>query len=173
MSWNLPGAPDLGPAGDDAATYSDGEEEAPGNAAYWAAADGSPLAGDGGGRSRVDYVPYTQADYNRLVGARAYWQLGRLGPDLETAELGAKRAARERALEFARTANSFNTVELASRRAAAAPPKAPTSRDRAVAWAAGTFAPGGGLLPTLRASRSASPQARHADVDPALWEAAM
>jgi hypothetical protein len=98
---------------DDAAAYSDGDDE-PADAAYWA--QGSPRAGAGAGRSRVDYVPYTQADYNRLVGARAYWQLGRLGPDLETAELGAKRAARERALEFARQANSFNTVELASRR---------------------------------------------------------
>ena len=158
-----------------AASYSDGDEE-PDNAAYWA--QGSPRADDAGGRSRVDYVPYTQADYNRLVGARAYWQLGRLGPDLETAELSAKRAARERALAFARQANSYNTVDLASRRAAGPPPKAPTSRDRAVAWAAGTFAPGGGLLPTLRASRSASPQVRRGDgergvSDAALWEAAM
>jgi len=114
VSWSLLGAPDLGPAGsDDAAAYSGGDE--PDDGGYWV--QGSPRAGIGGGRSRVDYVPYTQADYNRLVGARAYWQLGRLGPDLETAELGAKRAARERALEFARQANSYNTVELAAKRA--------------------------------------------------------
>jgi hypothetical protein len=70
------------------------------------------------------------------------------------------------------------SADLASKRAAGPPPKAPTSRDRAVAWAAGTFAPGGGLLPTLRASRSTSPQVRRGAgdsgaSDAALWEAAM
>ena len=108
VSWNLPAAPDVGPGMlDEAAAFSNGDEEMD-SAAFWA--QGSPRADDAGGRSRVDYVPYTQADYNRLVGARAYWQLGRLGPDLETAELSAKRAARERALAFARQANSYNTV---------------------------------------------------------------
>jgi hypothetical protein len=174
VAWDLPPPPSgLALAADDYA--EEGEEHA--GAAHFASAPPPPpppppgaddsfdalyvsslSAAEGASRSRVDYVPYTQADYSRLVGARAYWQLGRLGPDLETSELTAKRAARARALEFARQAHSTNTVELASRRAAAAPPKAPTARDRATAWAAGTFAPGGGLASLPRTARSASPR---------------
>jgi len=108
-------------------------------------------------RRRVDYVPYTQADYERLAGARAYWQLGTLGPDLEREELAAKRLARARALQFASAANAANVVELAGRAPPAPRPPPETARLRAQSFAALTFAPGGGLLAAEGAARSPSP----------------
>ena len=108
-----------------------------------------------GGRGRTEYVPYTQADYARIVGARAYWQLGRLGPDLDREELVSKRAARERALEFARQAHSQNSVELAGRPRAVPRPPPQTARERMRAWAEGTLAPGGGLVAELGPERLA------------------
>ena len=112
-------------------------------------------------------MPYTLADYKEHVATgNAYWQLGSLGPDLDREDVVEKRAARQRALEFARQANSQNQVELASRRQGARPRHGPqTARERMRAWAQGTFAPGGGLLKdappeVLLRARSTSPVSR-------------
>jgi len=123
-----------------------------------------------GGRlgTRVDFVPYTLADYKEHVAVgNAYWQLGSLGPDLDREDVIEKRAARQRALEFARQANSQNQVDIGpGRRLQSRARQGPqTAQERMRAWAQGTFAPGGGLLQNappevqLRA-RSASPARR-------------
>jgi hypothetical protein len=134
----------------------------------WAEEDADPFEPAGqeapsGGRRRVEYVPYTQSDYSALLGSRAYWQLGTLGPDLHTDELAAKRAARQRALEFARQAHGANVVDLAGRPKPEPKAKPESARLRMRSFAATTFAPGGGLLAEVeegRSSRSASPDGR-------------
>jgi hypothetical protein len=181
VSWGLP-APASGGHVGDTLTYDSQGGEGGGNVEGWSDDDDDwgvddqggaagrqvprSAAGGGGGRLgvRVDFVPYTLADYKEHVATgNAYWQLGSLGPDLDREDVVEKRAARQRALEFARNANSQNQVELASRRGGVRPRQGPqTARERMRAWAQGTFAPGGGLISqapqeVLLRARSISP----------------
>ena len=182
VSWGLP-APATGGHVGDTLTYESQTGEGGGHVEGWSDDDDdwgaddqggsagrqvprSAAAGGTGGRLgvRVDFVPYTLADYKEHVATgNAYWQLGSLGPDLDREDVVEKRAARQRALEFARQANSQNQVELASRRGGARPRQGPqTARERMRAWAQGTFAPGGGLISqapqeVLHRARSISP----------------
>ena len=183
VSWGLP-APAA--QGGDSQAYADGGDGGGGHVEGWSDDDDDwgveDEGGSAGGRHaprsgagapsgrlgvRVDFVPYTLADYKEHVATgNAYWQLGSLGPDLDREDVVEKRAARQRALEFARQANSQNQVELASRRQGARPRQGPqTARERMRAWAQGTFAPGGGLLQdappeVLLRARSTSPVSR-------------
>ncbi|GAX80322.1 hypothetical protein CEUSTIGMA_g7760.t1 [Chlamydomonas eustigma] len=89
----------------------------------------------------VDYQPYDLKDfedkeYNIKKEGKGYWQLGRLGPDLETEELQAKREKAERVKQLAAQVREDNM-----KKAAAAPKpqprviKEPTARDRAIEFA--------------------------------------
>ena len=79
---------------------------------------------------------FEDKDYNIKKEGKSYWQLGRLGPDLETEELQAKREKAERVKQLAAQVREDNL-----KRAAAAKPaqpkaiKEPTARDRALEFA--------------------------------------
>lgn len=126
VAWSLPGDAEGWPSlGADEGGEAWGPDDAGGAGGAWAE---EPFEDDGaaeGPPRRAGYTPYTQADYDRLTGPRAYWQLGRLGPDLEEPQLASKRAARARALAFAALAQASNTVRLA-----ASPNRAPPVRMR-------------------------------------------
>lgn len=85
------------------------------------------MAGEGGqgGASyagsvprKVEYTPYTVEDfkekpYNPKSG-KAYWELGKNGPDLETDELREKREKAERMRQYAANAHRKNREAAAS-----------------------------------------------------------
>ncbi|KAF5839657.1 hypothetical protein DUNSADRAFT_208 [Dunaliella salina] len=88
----------------------------------------------------VDYSPYglkdfEDKDYN--VKKAGYWQLGRLGPDLATEELQAKRENQERVKAMAAQVREDNLKAAAV--AAVKPkkeiPKEPSARERALQFA--------------------------------------
>ncbi|GIL57286.1 hypothetical protein Vafri_12544 [Volvox africanus] len=67
----------------------------------------------------VDFKPYDikdfeEKEYNVKAG-RGYWQLGKLGPDLETEELQAKREAKERVKKLAEQVREENARRANSR----------------------------------------------------------
>uniref|UniRef100_A0A7R9YU19 Calponin-homology (CH) domain-containing protein n=1 Tax=Chlamydomonas euryale TaxID=1486919 RepID=A0A7R9YU19_9CHLO len=88
----------------------------------------------------VDFQPYSAKDfqdkeYNIKQPGKAYWELGRLGADLESEELQSKRENQERIKEMAAKVREENL-----KRAAAAPPKPKavkelSARDRALQFA--------------------------------------
>ncbi|KAJ9506502.1 hypothetical protein QJQ45_019626 [Haematococcus lacustris] len=110
----------------------------------------------------VDYQPYDQKDfedkdYNVKKAGKGYWELGRLGPDLETSELQAKREKVEKIKSLAAQAARLHAVHVDKGRCGAlggeeqvreenlkraavvaakprkeAPAKEPTARDKAL-----------------------------------------
>eukprot|EP00195_Chlamydomonas_chlamydogama_P013528 CAMPEP_0202890600 /NCGR_PEP_ID=MMETSP1392-20130828/946_1 /ASSEMBLY_ACC=CAM_ASM_000868 /TAXON_ID=225041 /ORGANISM="Chlamydomonas chlamydogama, Strain SAG 11-48b" /LENGTH=647 /DNA_ID=CAMNT_0049574201 /DNA_START=144 /DNA_END=2087 /DNA_ORIENTATION=+ len=90
----------------------------------------------------VDYQPYDIKDfedkeYNIKKAGKGYWELGRLGPDLETEELQAKREKQERIKQLAaqvREDNAKKQVQAAAK-PAAPKPKEPSAREKALMFA--------------------------------------
>ncbi|GFH15486.1 calponin-homology (CH) domain-containing protein, partial [Haematococcus lacustris] len=91
----------------------------------------------------VDYQPYDQKDfedkdYNVKKAGKGYWELGRLGPDLETSELQAKREKVEKIKSLAaqvREENLKRAAVVAAKPRKEAPAKEPTARDKALQFA--------------------------------------
>ena len=79
---------------------------------------------------------YEDKEYNIKKEGKNYWQLGRLGPDLETEELQAKREKADRVKTMAAQVREENLKRAAAAKPSAAKAaKEPTARDRALEFA--------------------------------------
>lgn len=80
---------------------------------------------------------YEDKAYNVKRAGGSYWQLGRLGPDLETEELQAKREKAEKLKQMAAAVREENMrkVAIAAAKPRADKPKEPTARDKALQFA--------------------------------------
>eukprot|EP00798_Chlamydomonas_sp_ICE-L_P025562 gene25562-11212_t len=96
-------------------------------------------------RAVEDFHPYDQKDFDEKGynkgSDKNYWELGRLGPDLETAELQAKRENQERIKLLAAKVRDDNLRKAQGAHSAAAiaakreKEREPTKRERALAFA--------------------------------------
>jgi hypothetical protein len=88
----------------------------------------------------VDYTPYTERDYRALLGD-GYFELGKLGPDLDPDELAEKRLRQERIRAYADTVRQENRQQAAFAPPARPAPKPPSNRQKAIEFARGVPRP--------------------------------
>ncbi|KAG1669298.1 hypothetical protein FOA52_014859 [Chlamydomonas sp. UWO 241] len=87
----------------------------------------------------VDFQPYSakdfeSKDYNIKQPGKGYWELGRLGADMESEELQGKRETQERVKQMAAKVREDNAKRIAAAKPAARPAKEPTARERALSF---------------------------------------
>lgn len=83
----------------------------------------------------VEYVPYSGRDYKAQFGGDAYYELGKLGPDLDQGELAAKRERQERMRAFAEGVRHENRQQVAQAPEKRDKPKPPSTRQKAMEFA--------------------------------------
>lgn len=59
-----------------------------------------------------DYQPYTVNDYKKRYDDGNYWELGRLGPDLDNNQLNEKKAQKEKIRELDRQIRNANQQKV-------------------------------------------------------------
>jgi len=90
---------------------------------------------------QVDFQPYTMEEFkNKPYNAKQqkYWELGKMGPDLETDELHEKREKAERMKQYGRSAHRKNMASQAPKNCQIKNPqesKMPSVRERALDFA--------------------------------------
>ena len=82
----------------------------------------------------VDYTPYTERDYKALLGD-GYFELGKLGPDLDPEELAEKRLRQERIRAYADAVRQENRQQAAFAPPPRPAPKPPSNRQKAIEFA--------------------------------------
>ena len=82
----------------------------------------------------VEYTPYTERDYKALLG-EGYFELGKLGPDLDPEELAEKRLRQERIRAYADAVRQENRQQAAFAPPPRPAPKPPSNRQKAIEFA--------------------------------------
>jgi hypothetical protein len=88
----------------------------------------------------VDYTPYTERDYRALLGD-GYFELGKLGPDLDPDELAEKRLRQERVRAYADSVRQENRQQAAFAPPPRPAPKPASNRQKAIEFARGVPRP--------------------------------
>mmetsp|Transcript_33002 Transcript_33002/g.104336 ORF Transcript_33002/g.104336 Transcript_33002/m.104336 type:complete len:187 (+) Transcript_33002:163-723(+) len=83
----------------------------------------------------VEYKPYSEKEYKAQYALGEYYELGKLGPDLDVNELNEKRQRQERIKAYAEAVRHENKNIIAMAPERRDKPKPPSKREKAIEFA--------------------------------------